>query len=311
MFNFKIIKPKFWDKSGFNLFSFFLIPFTLVTQIINYLKKFKKKQKFKAKSVCVGNIYLGGTGKTQLVIKLNQILKKKYKIYVIKKYYENQKDEQDLLKNSTNLILSQNRSLGMKKIKNQKKNLAIFDDGLQDKSIKYDLSIVCFTSIKGFGNGKVLPAGPLRENLSEIKNYNAIFINGNRNLKLEKKIKSIKKNINIFYGKYFLKNRNNFDKKLNYLAFCGLGTPENFFNLLKENKIHIKKKIIFPDHFNYKISDIKKIKQYANENNLKVITSEKDYTKIKHFKNMNIKFTKVDLYINRNLIFEKFLLNNL
>ena len=87
--------------------------------------------------------------------------------------------------------------------------------------------------------------------------------------------------------------------------------PENFFNLLKENKIHIKKKIIFPDHFNYKISDIKKIKQYANENNLKVITSEKDYTKIKHFKNMNIKFTKVDLYINRNLIFEKFLLNNL
>ena len=75
--------------------------------------------------------------------------------------------------------------MNAKKLKNQK-NIGIFDDGLQDRSLKYKISICCFSSLNGVENGKLLPAGPLRRFI-RIKNYNAAIING-------KKIKHFFKN---------------------------------------------------------------------------------------------------------------------
>ena len=305
----KLFKPKFWDKN--NIIVFILWPLTLITRLIILIKNYKTSHKTNIKSICVGNIYLGGTGKTQLVIKLNEILKKKYKIFIIKKYYKNQIDEQKLLSKKANLILPKNRIFSLNKIKNSKKNLAIFDDGLQDKSLSYNLSIVCFSSITGVGNGKLLPAGPLRESLSKLSDYSAVFINGKKNKYLENKIKKYNKNIKIFSGEYFLKNKNDFDLKSKYLVFCGIGTPESFFKLLKENKIKIEKKIVYPDHYNYKFSDIDKIKKIAKENKLKILTTEKDFTKINKFNNFNVKFTNIDLYINNYKSFKRFIINSL
>ena len=305
----KLFKPKFWDKN--NIIVFILWPLTLITRLVILIKNYKTSHKTNIKSICVGNIYLGGTGKTQLVIKLNEIFKKKYKIFIIKKYYKNQIDEQKLLSKKANLILPKNRIFSLNKIKNSKKNLAIFDDGLQDKSLSYNLSIVCFSSITGVGNGKLLPAGPLRESLSKLSDYSAVFINGKKNKYLENKIKKYNKNIKIFSGEYFLKNKNDFDLKSKYLVFCGIGTPESFFKLLKENKIKIEKKIVYPDHYNYKFSDIYKIKKIAKENKLKILTTEKDFTKINKFNNFNVKFTNIDLYINNYKSFKKFIVNYL
>ncbi len=311
MFRKNLIKPKFWDKSEFSIYSLLLSPFSLVTFLINLFKtNFQYKRKIAFKTICVGNIYIGGTGKTQLVIKINDILKRKFKVSVIKKYYRNQIDEQDLLKNKTNLFIVKERSEVIKKFKN-KKIVLIFDDGLQQKSINYDLSLVCFSSLNGLGNGKLLPAGPLRESLSELKNYDAVFINGRKNIKLIKKIKTVKQNIKIFNGKYILKNKKKLCLKSKYLAFCGVGTPENFFNLLKENNVKVVKKINFPDHFQYKLSDINELKNFALKNNLKMITTEKDFMKIKKFKKINVDFTDVDIKINDLKKFEKFLINNI
>tara|TARA_B100001123_G_C15307006_1_gene1023002 strand:+ start:44 stop:964 length:921 start_codon:yes stop_codon:yes gene_type:complete len=304
-----LFKPRFWNNN--NLFVFLLWPLTLITRLIILIKNFKTPYKPKIKSICVGNIYLGGTGKTQLAIKLNEILKKKYKTFIIKKYYKNQVDEQKLISKRANLILPKNRLSGLDKIKKSKRNIVIFDDGLQDKSINYNLSIVCFSSITGVGNGKLLPAGPLRESLSELFNYNAVFINGKKNKHLESKIKMYSKKIKIFYGKYYLKNKQNLNLKSKYLAFCGIGTPENFFNLLKENKIKIEKKIVFPDHFDYKTSDIDKIKKIAKKHKLKILTTEKDFMKVNRFNNFKVKFTDVDLYINNYKSFKKFIVNYL
>ena len=305
----KLFKPKFWDKNS--IIVYILWPLTLITRLIILIKSFKTSHKTNIKSICVGNIYLGGTGKTQLVIKLNKILKKEYKIFTIKKYYKNQIDEQRLLSKKANLILPKNRISSLNKIKNSKKNLAIFDDGLQDKSLSYNLSIVCFSSITGVGNGKLLPAGPLRESLSKLSDYSAVFINGKKNKYLENKIKKYNKNIKIFSGEYFLKNKNDFDLKSKYLVFCGIGTPESFFKLLKENKIKIEKKIIYPDHYNYKFSDIDKIKKIAKKNKLKILTTEKDFTKVNEFNKFKVKFTDVDLYINNYKNFKRYIVNNL
>ena len=103
------------------------------------------------------------------------------------------------------------------------------------------MSIVCFNTSNGVGNGKLLPAGPLREQLNELNNYDAVFLNGEINSRLIKKIKKYNKKIKIFSGKYVLKNRAKLNLKKNYLAFCGIGNPINFFNLLKLNKVKIKR----------------------------------------------------------------------
>ena len=311
MFKNKILKPNFWDKSGLNFFSIILLPLTSITIFINFIKRFKIKTKFNIKTICVGNIYLGGTGKTQLVLKINEIIKNKYKTFVLKKNYHDQIDEQDLLKNKTNLILPKKRIEGLRRLNKLKKSVVIFDDGLQDKSINYDLSIVCFDSLNGIGNGKLLPAGPLREKLSELKNYDGVFINGEKNSSLYRKIKVNNKKIKIFSGKYILKNNKTFNLKLKYLAFCGIGNPVNFFKLLKQNKIKVEKKIIFPDHYNYKLSDINNIKKFAIKNNLKIVTTEKDFMKIKKFNNFNVKVTHVDFQLEKLKDFKDFLYDHL
>ena len=151
----------------------------------------------------------------------------------------------------------------------------------------------------------------MRESLFELQNYDAVFINGKINKYLLNKIKTYNKKIKVFSGNYILKNKKNFSKNKNYLAFCGIGTPENFFTFLKDNKINIKKKIIFPDHYNYKKSDIDELKSLAKQNNLKLLTTEKDFIKVNNFKNFDVKKTEIDLKINKVNNFVKFLMNYL
>ena len=200
-------KPKFWDYKKKSLQSYILYPLTLITKIVN-LTKIKKKYSIKnLKTICIGNIYLGGTGKTPLAIKINNVLKSKFKSVIIKKEYSNQIDEQKLLELNSNLICKKKRISALKEAKNRNFNLAIFDDGLQDASIKYNLSIVCFNSQIGIGNGLLLPAGPLRENLENLKNYDVVFLNGDKkNQDLINVLKKYNNNIEIFEGFYTAKN---------------------------------------------------------------------------------------------------------
>ena len=79
-------KPKFWDYKKPNIYSYFLLPISIVIQIIYFLKtKLNRQKKFNIRTVCVGNIYIGGTGKTSLSLKLNEILIKKKLDHVLLK----------------------------------------------------------------------------------------------------------------------------------------------------------------------------------------------------------------------------------
>tara|TARA_B100000902_G_C27242033_1_gene880533 strand:- start:37 stop:615 length:579 start_codon:yes stop_codon:yes gene_type:complete len=173
-------KPKFWDYKKPNLLAFILLPLAFLVRIISFLKIKSKKENLNIKTICIGNIYVGGTGKTSLCIQLNEILKKRnIKTCFIKKFYNNQADEQILLSNRGKLFLDKKRINAVKKAVSENYEVAIFDDGLQDKTINYDKTFVCFNTINWIGNGMTIPAGPLRENISTIKKYNHIFINGN------------------------------------------------------------------------------------------------------------------------------------
>ena len=299
------MKPNFWQTKNF--VSLFLFPLTLITFSINFLKKFSIKNHFKIKTICIGNLSAGGTGKTSLALELNELLSAKFKTVFIKKKYSNQKDEYNLLKKRGKIISSENR---IDALKNAEKNfdLAILDDGLQQKNIKYDLKIVCFNSYEGFGNNFLLPAGPLRENSNELKNYDIVFLNGfKKNQKLKNKIKKINNSLKIFDAKYEPIYLKKYNLKNKFLSFCGIGNPHEFENTLKKFKFKIKEKLIFPDH--YRISDekINNMKYIANKNKLKIITTEKDFLRLTKKQQKGINFLKIKLKIQNISKLKKFL----
>ena len=213
----KFYKPKFWDKINFDLISLLLLPLSLVVIIKNYYENSKiKKNYYNFRTICVGNIYIGGTGKTPLVNNLANHFKKKFKTFIIKKNYTSHQDEKKLLELNHKVIFEKTRELSLLKAEQEKAKIVIFDDGLQEKTINYDLKIVCFNSLKLDGNGFVIPAGPLRERLDSIKNYDVALINGNVNKKTKNfinKIKNINPNIKVFLGKYVPKNYLKLKKK--------------------------------------------------------------------------------------------------
>ncbi len=294
----KLYKPKFWDHKNF--ISLSLFPVSLIIQLIILLKKkFTKVSSFKIPIVCIGNIYVGGTGKTPLSILVSKELSKiGKKPVIIRKYYKEHIDEHSLIKeNFSHLILNSDRTGAIQEAQNKNFDTAILDDGFQDYKIKKDLSIICFNS-NFEGNDFVIPAGPLRENLNSIKNAQIIVINGYKNLKFEKKILEINNNIDIYYSKYKAINYTKFSQK-ELLVIAGIGNPENFLELLNSHKLKIAKKYIFPDHYTFSKEELNNFKSEAKKNGYQIICTEKDYHRIKKYSVDEIDFLRVELVLEK------------
>ena len=307
--NFK--KPLFWNLKEPNFFSYLLIPFTIPFMINNFLLKIKKKNKFsKIKSICIGNIYLGGTGKTPLTIKLYEIIKKMdFNVITAKKFYPNQVDEQTLLKNKTQTIITKKRLDAINKAINNAKDVIIFDDGLQERNIDYDLKIVCFKKNNWNGNVKLITSGPLREKVESLKNYDVVFLNGKNNssVNIEETILKINSKIRIFNSNYEIKNLDKLDKNSNYFIFSGIGDPSSFKEILIENNINVIKEKIFTDHYIYKKEDVKNIIEEAKKVNAKILTTEKDFVKLSDDVTGEIDYLKIELKIEEEQKFINFL----
>ena len=307
----KFFKPKFWDKRNkISFFSILLLPFSIVTIVKNYFENNKiKKNFYDLRTICVGNIYIGGTGKTPLVNNLATHFRKKFKTFIIKKNYLSHLDEKKLLESKHKVIFEKTRELSITKAENEKAKILIFDDGLQEKKINYDLKIVCFNSLKLDGNGLILPAGPLRERLVSIKNYDVVLINGDTNKESKNfinKIKKINPNIKIFTGKYVPKNYSKLKKK-KFIIFSGIGNPHTFSDTLKNLKIKFYGYEKFPDHYDYKESDLQKLKDLAKIKNCELLTTEKDYFRLKKSFRKNINFLEVELSVDQEKQFYKYL----
>ncbi len=295
-------KPKFWDKNKISFFSVLLFPVSLLIKILSLFKRFLiKTNQSSIPIICVGNIYLGGTGKTPLCIEIFSILKNlNMNPVFVRKKYDSFQDEADLQKQVGPVYQNKKRIEAVKEALHNKANVAILDDGFQDFSINKNLSIVCFNKKQWVGNGLTIPSGPLRESLSALKRANCVVINGEKNRDIENKIFSKNKEIKIFYTKYRAKNISEFKNK-KVIAFAGIGNPENFFDLLKDNKIDIGEEIKFPDHHEYSRETLENLVNKAKENNNILLTTEKDYFRIAKNYKQNISFLKIEVEIeNRN-----------
>ena len=297
----KLKKPKFWDYKKPSFFSYLLLPLSITIGLIAKINSKPKYPNSKIKTICVGNIYIGGTGKTSLTIKIKEILdKNNIKACFIKKFYPDQTDEQKLLSKNGALFSNLKRITALDEAISEDFEVAIFDDGLQDSSIKYDMEIVCFNNLNWIGNGLTLPSGPLRESINNLKFYENVFLNGNEEslIAIKDQIKKINPNININSGKYTPLNIGEFDKDQNYLVFSGIGNHKTFVEMLKNNKLKIVSDLEYPDHYQYSKRDFDEIIINAKKFNAHIITTEKDYLRLENFNRNKIFYVKSSLEIS-------------
>lgn len=304
----KLLKPKFWERKNNILIPILFLPISLVIQMLFVLKKiFNTKEKFQIPIICVGNIYIGGTGKTPISIELLKILKKIYKKPVfIKKNYPDQIDEFLLLKQYGPVYKEDSRSIAIRNAVKAGAKIAILDDGFQDLSIHKNVNIICFNEKQWIGNGFTIPSGPLREKLTALKKVNCVIINGKRDRDKENYILNINNKIKIFYVNYIADKINRYKRK-KIISFAGIGNPDNFFNLLKKNKLNVIEEFSFADHYKYTDRDLNKLLLNCKQKNAILLTTEKDYLRLPKKYKKKINFIKLKVKIINKEKFIKYI----
>ncbi len=299
----------------YKLISLMLYPFSLLWIIIDKLKFLMiKPYTSHLKIICVGNINVGGTGKTPISIFIFKILKKMgHNPIFLTSGYQGKISKPCIAKNDVSLfgdeaiilnnigptVVSKNKLEGVKYIENlnsKKKiyDIIVMDDGLQNYSIGKDLCFLTVDRKSLFGNKFCLPSGPLRQSLNSCKkNINKIILTGNRNFKKKQNI----------FNEDILNSYIKVDKvsvKKKYLSFSGLGNNQKFLDTLKSANYNVTLTKEFEDHHNYKENEIIDLITLANDNNLTLITTEKDIVKIPKKYHSKIKYLKMKIEFDKN-----------
>ena len=245
--------------------------------------------------ICFGNILSGGVGKTPVV----RTVAKFFDAPVVMRGYKKSKetyglgDEAKMLSNDGILVHVGNRKSNLILLNKQKSDSPIImDDGFQNSSIKKDISVLVFDESVGFGNGFLLPAGPLREKKSAIRRADAIILikrkNVTRNFALPTDIPVFKaKNTEICP----------YNDKTPVIVFAGIGYPEKFFDNVP---CKIIEKISFPDHYQYTKEDIENLINKAKKKNAELLTTEKDWVRLPDWAQKQIKFSVLNIDIEKS-----------
>lgn len=286
------LEPKFWQND--NIYSRLLTPAAWSYKRIGaWMYNRVLAQKLYVPVICVGNLVMGGAGKTPTVIALVDILREvghkphilsrgygavvKESILVDPKYhnYLHVGDEALLLAEKAPTWAGSNRLLSAQRAIKHGATIILMDDGLQNNTIHKDCAILVVDTLQGFGNGRVFPAGPLRESpKSGVKKADLILAVGDG--KLPKGIP--------FAIRAHIKADSLVEPK-SVIAFAGLGYPEKFNKTLLSYGYDVKKFIPFPDHHPYTITELDKLVKLAKRRKLELITTAKDFLRIpEHFK---------------------------
>lgn len=295
--------PSFWQKKK-SVLSVLLAP-------MGYLyaratkRRLEKNEPFRAglKVVCVGNLAVGGTGKTPVCLALGDFFHKqgqnffylnhgyhsKEQNILLPKgsiYREGLSDEAFILASKAPTVIAKNRKEGALLAQKSGAKLLIMDDGFQNPSLYKDFSFLVVDGEKGFGNGRVLPAGPLREPVREgIQRAQAVILIGqdktgvlpfleNMEKKRGQKLPVLKAEIRP--DEILIREL----KGKPLLAFCGIGRPEKFYNMLKKEELTVSKTISFPDHHLYKEKELSNLLSLAKQEGLILVTTRKDTVKL-------------------------------
>lgn len=285
--------PKWFLKR--NLISYLLYPlsfgYCLMSKIVFGLRKCRE-YKSRRPVICFGNILSGGVGKTPVVRNMANFFDAPVVMRGYKKteHTDNVGDEAKMLMNDGILVHVGDRKSNLVLLNKQKSNTPIImDDGFQNSSIKKDISVLVFDESLGFGNGFLLPAGPLREKPTAIERADAIIVIKRK--KIAKKF-YLPTNKPIFYA------TNTeicpYSAKTPVVVFAGIGYPEKFFENVP---CKIVARRVFPDHYQYADQDVKDLMNLATENKARLLTTEKDWVRLPDWVQQEIMFSKLDTQI--------------
>ena len=288
--------PKFWYLKNDTFFSRILYPlsllFRLATKIRNILSHAHKSN---LPIICIGNIVVGGAGKTPVAIAIGKLLiEAGYNPHFISKGYagivktsslveswhspQSVGDEPLLLSKIAPTWIGSNRNKSIHLAYEKKADCIIMDDGFQNPTIHKDFSIIVINASQEFGNKRVMPAGPLRESIKRgLSRTNLIIVIGEITNSLQKNIPD---HIPIIQAKFKINNENRIFKGQKITAFAGIAYPEKFFTSLREQGAKIIKEITYPDHHIYDENDLLSLAEIANKTQSILVSTEKDFVRI-------------------------------
>ena len=281
--------PKFWYKDA-GLYAALLSPLAGLYQIGHRISQRFQPKPYKSHIpvICIGNAVAGGSGKTPTAIALMRLItanelyqnpvfvtrgyggtkKEAYEVDVDSYKVSESGDEAYLLAQNAPTIIAKNRADGAKLAEKMKADLIIMDDGLLNNSLHKNISIMVIDRMVDFGNGKTIPAGPLREPLTQCLPKIDAIISIGAPLKYEKPV---------FEAKITAKEQ---DLKGSYIAFAGLGRPEKFLQTLEDLKLDLVGWREFADHHPYTLDEIKDLLKEADDKDAELITTEKDHIRL-------------------------------
>ncbi len=280
----------YWKKK--NLISFLLLPLSWIYYLISKLiALLAVPKKFSKKIICIGNITAGGAGKTPTAIAIAKELQKinkkvvfavrNYKSASAKNFLLTAKDTYDqniveeafLLAEVAPTYVAPKRLQAIESACESDADFVIVDDGMQNPHFAKDVKILVIDGVQRFGNGMLMPAGPLRDLQSSVGKADIVVkINFQ-----EEKLKDI------YYADGVMEMPSNFDSNAKYIAFAAIGCPEKFFMSLRREGVDLIEEVKFPDHHIYNNKDYEHLRNLASEHKGKLITTRKDAIKLKGY----------------------------
>lgn len=280
--------PKFWESSG--ALSQFLRPFSWVYQQASTWRESRiHPEKVKVPVICVGNLVMGGAGKTPTVIAIVKLLQEMGENpHILSRGYGGYFRDAELVSRERHsylqvgdepLLLAQVAPtwIGVNRVKTAKfaiehgATVLVMDDGLQNPSIVKDLNFIVIDSLQGLGNKRVFPAGPLREPIQKgLKRAQAIVLIGKHN-PLPKNEK------NIFRARLEVST---VPEPQKVIGFAGIGFPQKFKRTLVDLDMDVCEFIPFADHHPYTMTEIQSLRKKAKNKHATLVTTAKDFLRI-------------------------------
>ena len=285
--------PKFWNKDpkAFSLGAAMLWPLSVIYSILGRARLDKgPRHKKSVPVICVGNINLGGTGKTPTVIELVRRLQEMGKSPVvlsrgyggsmdgpvmvdIKKHTaDDVGDEPILLAGFAPICVGSDRNASADMAIANCADVLVLDDGLQNPTLHYDLTITVVDGVVGFGNGRVFPAGPLRETVKQGQTRTDLFLSIGGRVTID--------GAKVLSGTLEVLQTGMEWQGMRALAFAGIGRPQKFFNTLRRVGANVVQERSFGDHQKIPVAILTRLQKEAEALNAQLVTTEKDAARL-------------------------------
>lgn len=289
----KISPPAFWYNPKARLWPALLKPFAWAVAAIARVRAQQSGWRAPVPVLCCGNISVGGTGKTTVVIDLvNRLVTRGRVPHVLTRGYGGRVpdgtqvvplshsaadvgDEPLLLAQYCPVWVGADRAVTARRAVDAGADCLIMDDGLQNPSLGKTFSVVVVDGVVGFGNAQVLPAGPLREKVEDaLPRAHALLIIGADAANIAQQGADF--GLPVFSADLKQVGIPDSLRHTACVAFAGIGRPEKFFGGLRAAGLKIEETFSFPDHYAYKEHDIKHLQEQAQRLKAQLVTTPKD-----------------------------------